>query len=144
MSSIHEGKIIRAKVVLENNAGEQIRSWGGSRIHLSGANDTGKCLVVQKASHRKGAGTFFDLRKMQRLHARSVPDGRMTIETSHRMQKKCYIHITVKEEDIPDLKDLYRIIARKEMWSRIGVPRPPQEVSDNDDEEDVENSNYLL
>ena len=146
MSDVRSGKIIRCKVVIENDRGEQIRAWGGSRIHLSNADDTGKCLVVQKASHRKGAGTYFALRRMQHLHGRKVSEGMLSIETSHLQHKRCFIHITVKSEDREDLRDLFRIISRKEVWSQIGVRESSrgQEVAEEKEQEDAMSDGYLI
>ncbi|KNH05325.1 hypothetical protein XU18_0604 [Perkinsela sp. CCAP 1560/4] len=136
MTTIVNGKVIPAKVVVESASAECIRSWGGSRIHLSDDSGAGTCLVVQKSTHRKGQGTFFNIRSFRKIFATHIGAGIITIETSHLLHSTCFVFITVKEEYRTDLHELYQIISRKENWYLIGKGREARERNDLDDDDD--------
>eukprot|EP00759_Apiculatamorpha_spiralis_P006015 PhF_6_TR13550/c0_g1_i1/m.21659/K15255/PIF1; ATP-dependent DNA helicase PIF1 len=114
---------VLAKVIVESDSGEMIRPWCGSEVYITNENDLGRCLVVKNGKHKKGQGTFFQLRNISVIHASGIRNGKISIELAH-LKRKCTVHIASSPESKAEFAKLAEILCNKSLWETI-----PEDVS---------------
>ena len=109
------GKII----VTDLPTGDKISQWGGVECYLSFISGHGPCLVVRGSRHKKGEGTFFQLRSLQRVLHQHVEQGKLTLQIPY-MKRQCMIYITTTDPtSLPHLALMAATLDDPRRWSDL-------------------------
>lgn len=111
------GKII----VTDLPTGEKISQWAGVECYLSFISGHGPCLVVRSSKHKKGDGTFFQLRLLEKVFHQQVEQGKLSLQIPHQ-KRQCMIFITVTDvESLPQLALMATTLDDRRRWSDLEV-----------------------
>ncbi|KAL7700849.1 PIF1 helicase-like protein [Lotmaria passim] len=102
------------KILVFAEDGERIGQWGGTECFLSRQSSLGPCLVVRSTRHKKHEGTFFQLRRLQRVLSTHVAEGKLTVVVAHECQM-CSVYIETTD-DLDELRMMAGVLQDKSRW----------------------------
>lgn len=105
-------------IVVTSEAGERVGQWGGTECYLTKQVGLGPTLLVRSSRHKKGAGTFFALSRVQRILSSFVHEGKLTLFIQHAHAGLCMVLISTTL-DVDELFVMASTITDKSKWASI-------------------------